>query len=1430
MPKQTQYYRLGYFADGEFLDSTTESRRFETIDSQIFGLYSIIGNGILNGWTLTTAADAVPSVVISQGQGVIGYTYTETTKSETLTPLVKNSINYIYAGLTDNSWWDQSVVFLSYLTKVNRPLAIYLGAVTVSETEITEINTDERNSIGLVSSIQEVIANHRHTGGEGQPDPVDLGSEVQGQIRQQNLPELDASLISTGEFDPLRIPELDHNTALTNKGTLTHAQLDAFVEQLSHKNASLIGETAMVNLLQLVLALKHQYPEIDDYLLNELAYIPGVSPDDIIDEDNTTAQIDKVNHTISGVAGPSFETFTKTWNSNETFSEATVQNTTIDGDLVRLLPTETKSYIEDFEEVSDWSTSIVDLSTGGSLLTTDGTTMVGGLASGALKLNIDGTTNVAFVMEKTFNSQDWTNYNRIVLHIKTLNTDHGDLYFYLRDAQVGTQDSFQLVLEAGAPTINRDTLMQGWREISLDISSFQRDSIVSVGFYMSSETGWEPSRPFELNIDEMYLTTGNMFVNTGSAKFTYGNGIPLDFSRITWEGLNEQGLKVRHRFGMSTSEFDELSPNQATWSSYQLAGYDIVPGVNPLYPYVQIEVFFTSQNAGATSPELHRLHLDYKSSSSEATFSYDSKDEWDTGTNVNIDTWSAPGSIVIANTSEIGNVTYAQTGKFVKTNPQFENTLEIAGSALPRTTNQVINEEATSFGQLSGVVPGENGTFWLADTDNNRVVEINSAGGLIRGFYGSFIEGVSDPYGLEERGPGSNQSETEAYAYDGEADEELLPSEGRVEALHSIYNPSTGLLSVIFNKNIEDTYTADGSEPRINANRMYLGAMAHRVYFNEGTELSLLGIDAQKKELWKNRENEFKNQFTFSSHVLNIQLSQADMATLASIVDFATPSITLSSPKYNQQITSSQATFEFSISNFQLGGSENNRIKWRLDYDGTYQYSLSNSIVVSNISNGLHTIEANLVDGNGNLLQNEESGLLSQFIINTGLPLLDPILSIISPTPSQILPTSPISISFSVTNHPVLPSGSHIRYQVDGGEIVEHRDLNPIQISSLADGEHNVDLWLADEDGNVVVSEYSEATIKFFIGVNSIVGLRFYMDKDAVRAEDGSEETRCNSHYVDVDSANIYLCNVKAPIDVQFIPSEISSVNPSGMPSILLAKLRTPTWTYYLGDSPSNTDPLSIYGSTYLDGHSVIQMSMTGELLFSNNAAKFASSVNEIKQVLGSAEKISENELLIADADRNRAIITLTNLTTGNTFIAWQYDSDRTVTDFHLIDNKESIISIENTGVDVEKTNVKIGTTTTWVNNTLVPLQILSGKTTQEQFLSDPDLTLYGDEFLSGTLNPGERYSYRFDNLGSFDWFSFNGSTINTGVVQVSQGRVSSTDEYLAVENDPSVSMFGSRVIKIDSWGNVIWSFGEDWLNHPKDARSAPDGSIIIST
>jgi len=133
----------------------------------------------------------------------------------------------------------------------------------------------------------------------------------------------------------------------------------------------------------------------------------------------------------------------------------------------------------------------------------------------------------------------------------------------------------------------------------------------------------------------------------------------------------------------------------------------------------------------------------------------------------------------------------------------------------------------------------------------------------------------------------------------------------------------------------------------------------------------------------------------------------------------------------------------------------------------------------------------------------------------------------------------------------------------------------------------------------------------------------------------------------------------------------------------------------------------------------------------------------------------------------------------------------------------------------------------TWYNNTNDTIRILSGITTYSQFYQDQDFDLFGEDFDSGDILPGEYYSFRFLNLGTFHYFVY--PFIHTGTVASIETSITPDDTFILAENDPSGSSYLNRVLKIDAWGNVIWSFGESFISSVKDAKPTSSGEIVIT-
>jgi len=1433
MPKQTTNYRLGYFVDGEITGQTTEDRRMRTIDSQLRGLYEVLGNGVIQGWEVSRSGTGDLAVDINSGNGVISFVAIQNTSTTTLSPLFPNSTNYIYASKLPDSYWNRSVSFSISVSEINSSDVILLSKAFTSSTGITSIDNDVRENIGLVSAIEDVVKSHRHVGGTDNPEPIDLASQVEGILAQENLPDLDASKVKTGTLDVSVIPSIDHTTGLNNVGELTHAQLDSFVQNLSAFGKTVMGETALVNLLQLTLALKHQWPEIDEYLVNHLAFIPGISSDSFIDFKHTTAQVDTRtyadggSHKIYGSLGPGMTVFTKTWNSTTEFEEAEKTGTEADGDSIRISIEENNAVLDDFENLGEWETKIEDLSSGTGTIELDSINKVVGGYSAKIGVNTLDNSNIVFTITKTLADQDWSSYNGISFYITTEDVVHGDLFFYINDSVKGVQNSYTLVLGRNEPTINKETLLNGWREIYIDISQYTRSSINKMGFFMSTQYGWDAQSPFELNVDQAILVTGNRFITEGSARFTYGTGFPQDFWRARWDAVTPSGttLTVRSRVSNDLDDFESDSSTPASWSSVYSNEFILPTTGDVLYTYAQLEVLMTSSGDQKSSPTLLRLYLDRRVSADSSSFVYDDQNSWESGSGFNIDSISNPGEIRIASIGDANNVFFGSDGLVEQSDSSFATIFSDSGSSFPKSTRQILAGESAGFGQVSAVKRGENDTFWVADTDNDRVLQIDKAGNIVFGLWGSFIEDPFDGYGTEESGPGSN--------VDYETSPEISSDEKTPIALYSIYNPTTQILSIVFSQNLE---TIDDSGTTFSPEKLIIKIGAKRIYFGEDAEFSLFGIDSEKYSQWAMSANEFIGQFTFQSHILQATLSQADSVALTSASSILIPSISVSGANEMELVNNSQFLLSFVTPNVLIGNasSGNNSIRIKIN-SGTYTYYKTSSILLErpSIVNGLNTIEAVIVDENNNPFENSESSCDYSFVLDPDdIMSNEPRISISSPRQGQTLSSSPVEIEFESHNHPILSVGSCIEYSLDNGSWYEHRNTNPISLSDLTGGSHEISLRLVNGTGEEIDSEWSSVTVGFNYGVSSNASISLSVGSGAIRGTTRTDTTQTPETVVPVYVENIYMANLFCPIDIQIIPNEISLVNPSGNPTLLVAKLRSQSTTNYLSATASDTsipsDANTIFASNYMDGHSIVQYSTAGEVLFSNNAARFADTKTNAKSYLGSANKFSPSDLGIADPIRQRAIIVRTDLSTEQPKIIWEYLSDRLVSDFQLASDGEKSILVSETDSDPEDIYIKTGEVIVWKNNTSHPIKIVSGTTTKTIFEEDPDLTLYGDEFTSQELQSGEQYSKSFDEGGAFDWFSY--PDIVTGSINVEASGVSQSDEYLMVEKDIIPSVGGGRIIKVNSWGNITWTFGSGILYDPKDVRRLSNNSIIIST
>ncbi len=1451
--KQTNKYKLGYFEQGDITSGLVEEQRWEAIDTQLNALFSIMGNGVINGWNLI-ANDGL-SVTITPGSGHVHLVAVDSTASVVI-DLIPSTTNKIYASLTEDSYWTKNTTFGAIYDDVTlNPDVLYLGYVDTDETGITAISEEGRTTLGFRALVETVVKAHKHIGGETNPPPIDLSSEVQGILNQENLPDIDASMIKAGVLDVERIPQIDHEEQLLNTGTLTHNQLDAFVEGLSN-NGDTMGETSTINLLQLILAVKHVYPDIDEFMVNELSYIPGISPDSHVDWTNTTATVDTKTHaeggthTISGSSTSALNAYVARWDSKDDYMGSTLSNVVLESHAVVLNTNRTSYLLDDFSNVNAWTVTTQDLSSLVGSINADLVDFIESAQSATINIGSQSASMILMV-RKQFNPQNWSNYRYIRFFVKTDSVDHGDLYFYINDASYGVQNSYVKILERNQLTINSDTLENGWQEFIIDISSYNRSSINMMTFYTSTQYGWDTSKEFEFKLDSMSLETGSVYYPNGYVRTVFGNDFPYRFYKVRWDAMipsdsQSTGVLLQSRVRMANT-IPGLAI--ATWSSYTSTSGEII-SIPPdtFYKYIEIEMFFTSSLDKTRTPTLNNLYLDYYASDVSNEFVFDSKTDWESGTLYNIDSTSVPGTIKISNIDDIGSYYYGASGKVVHMNSAMETLYEITGTSLPTSTYQKMNSLSPSLGHVCAVCRGNDGNVWVADTTNDRIVEMDKYGNLVRGFYGSFLRQPDNVYGVEDSGPGSNVDYVASSAIPSHASE-------TIDVLHSIYNPLNGELYIIFNRELENIYNPLN---QLNKHGIYVKIGSQRVNLHDAT-FELNGVEEEKYNLWFSSLSststyvKFLDQFKFNSHVLKISLNGADKSFFNYMVDTNPPSLSIVSPYMNQRYAVTTVKTYFAV-NVDLGNTSGQYgIKVSLD-SGAPQIIYNNYIEYSGLSIGVHVVEAVLVDYSAIEQTNIEASTSIDFV--TGISSYSlPYLSIKSPKANQIHSASPVVVEFTMENFAIVPSGQHVRYIIDSEPPVDHYSLSNIVLDDLLPGKHVFSIYPCDKNGNKLTYVYGETSVDFIVGLNSNAYPILYVDFGSIYDIDGLIPCAVSRTYIDV--ANIVMSNIYSPLDLQIIADETSRLN-DGSETIVIGKMRSQSWLNGLsnedyatelanrisldvqsqtgGSSPVVLNPLLtnvktselIYGTKYLDGHSVVQMDVNGMVIFSNNAAVFASSKTEAIDILGSVEKVGDSEFMIGDAFNKRAIITHADLDAETSQIIWQYDCDRYVSDFHIEMPEEIVISVGDSAITPSELYIKQGSLVKWTNNSSAPISIYSGSTDYDSFNLDPNLDQFGTQFESGVLGIGESYSFRFVSMGEYDWFVY--PDILTGTVNITVNRFSSNDNFYVLENDGQESPFSSRVVKVDSWGNVLWSMGEGLMVKPRDARPMLNGKVLIST
>jgi hypothetical protein len=295
----TPIYGFGYVEPNQDLSENIDldELRFKAIENQMYNLYQIFKNGIIEedplvpSWRIQTYSNEfkLTKITITSGKGFVSYKAGNTIASKDVTlPTIPTTVGiskvYVYAYENANTAVTGDVDFVASLTQINDAVNyISLGYLELNvASNLINLFETNRQDITLFSTLSYLIKNHEHIGGTGNPSPIDLSYEVKNQLTSENISSVDASKITTGILDSARLPTINHNS-LEDKGNLTHDQLETALLAVVNNDANdKMSDLSIANRLQMLVALKKSggvgFTFIDSTQINTLTYVPGIYP------------------------------------------------------------------------------------------------------------------------------------------------------------------------------------------------------------------------------------------------------------------------------------------------------------------------------------------------------------------------------------------------------------------------------------------------------------------------------------------------------------------------------------------------------------------------------------------------------------------------------------------------------------------------------------------------------------------------------------------------------------------------------------------------------------------------------------------------------------------------------------------------------------------------------------------------------------------------------------------------------------------------------------------------------------------------------------------------------------------------------------------------------------------------------------------------
>ena len=857
MAGRTPNFGLGYFDFKDSLDSSLsvdlEVDRFSTIDSQLFGLYSIFGNGIVEGLVVSISSDAQNpfSLNVSPGIYFINGKSTQLDFVKNVSEISSNSIFYVYAGFTRtlNSPIVASI-FTSNFSSVEG--AVRLAQVKTGNSTFTSIDLSYRQEISFRQLIIDEIAKHKH---RGDPDKIDLLREVKNSLPGARISDLDTAKIKRGVFKKERIPKLDHNE-LKNKGFINHSGLETFVRTMPDRNRQLLGEVAAVNLMRQNFVSVKNDRSIATEMINSVIVVPGYTDNSIIDLENSTAVINFDSGCITGIPEEvntissikyntlgALQSYTQI--NNITFSRGNPIPPIGSGDISPPPLDDSSSVVEAYITPISSSSSFF----GGTSGDGDGDGGSGGSGGGVRfkdsfeNPNSDGTAYPGLFIETnpipsstTFGAspdntmrtdgiysvkfrggkkekllfkrsvlinKNWSNYASINIDVRCKAVEHPAVYFYFynrnESGQLEQSDTYVL-LSQNEITSNGNSSMQDFAEKSFEIASSDRNNVDSIVFEVA-----DVETDFVFNIDDIFVSGllsgggsdgGTSFVtqsynSDGLLVYRYESPNLINLNSISFDTVIPDGTSIEFRWRAGNNV---LSIASEQFSDPVLSEQSIL-AVGRVF---DIQIFFRAkedtenQDVFIDTPILKGFSLQISSSGEFAGFNVAKVDQWmnGKGDNVKIEpTLFDLGDLTIKTPLEINNFFYATENSVQKSLPNFMSYFGYTGTNLPISPIQALEIDATDgrvgLDTPTSAIRLSNKNMIICDTYNDRVIEIDKSGNLIRGF--------------------------------GSHNVTSSPSNTGFFPMSAIFNPRTKILQIVFNSE----FNVDPNTFELNSIKLY---------------------------------------------------------------------------------------------------------------------------------------------------------------------------------------------------------------------------------------------------------------------------------------------------------------------------------------------------------------------------------------------------------------------------------------------------------------------------------------------------------------------------------------------------------------------------------------------------------------------------------